>query len=94
MKNIYLKIIPSFIAFTLVGCGVNLKDEAGNKITFKREDVSCWFEDGAYRCRANGVVEDLAGYKYAKSYKDACYFKDVERERKIACVAGLKFGLY
>ena len=43
MKNILFKIIPSFIAFTLVGCtgGVTIKDTAGYKVTFKRENVRC-----------------------------------------------------
>ena len=105
MKNIYLKFIPSFIAFTLVGCtgAVTLKDEAGNKITFKREDVSC--TEGAdsgrngsglyFNCAANGVVEDLAGYKSAERYEGwVCYTADKESETNIACVAGVNFGLY
>ena len=98
MKKNYLKIIP-LIAFTLVGCtgGVTIKDTAGNKITFKREDVSCELTNKPYgfECRANGVVEDLAGNRFAKSYEYYyCDPKDKESETNIACAAALKFGLY
>tara|TARA_Y100001968_G_scaffold231633_1_gene214384 strand:- start:508 stop:822 length:315 start_codon:yes stop_codon:yes gene_type:complete len=98
-----LKIIP-LIAFTLVGCagGVTIKDTEGNKITFKREDVSCRkeYDDGWsdrwFEFTANGVVEDLAGNKYAQQYLSLCNPdpKAKERATNIACVAGLKFGLY
>ena len=108
MKKNYLKIVP-LIAFTLVGCtgGATLKDTAGNKITFKRENVSCtkdlaytnYGEFGPevyYKCTANGVREDLAGKKYAKQYEEWCDSdtESKESESNIACVAGLKFGLY
>ena len=99
MKKNYLRIIP-LIAFTLVGCtgGVTIKDTTGNKVTFKSEDVRCDDLIGGshtYSCRANGVVEDLAGNKYAKSYINAFCITDWKKsETNIACVAGLKFGLY
>ena len=98
MKNIYLKFIPSFIAFTLFGCteGVTLKDTAGNKVTFKRAKVSCIEITAAsdFFCKAIGVVEESTGNKYSEQYGNWCETEWKGNETEIACLAGLKFGLY
>ena len=102
-KLCYLAII-----LLISGCtnSITFKDDEGNKLYFKKENISCDYNavsnergiEGYFKgfCDANGVSTDLAGRRKAISISGWCNNHHLEgdiRMNEMACKAALKFKI-